>query len=61
MVVSRDFSIVEAHDISEDLEEKLRTKYGRDTHITKHIEPSMEGSKADGTDGESGEGQNPQV
>lgn len=61
VVVSRDCSIVEAHDISEDLEEKLRDKFGRDTHITIHIEPSLEGPKADGSDGAGGEGQNPQV
>ncbi|WP_446697789.1 cation transporter dimerization domain-containing protein [Acetomicrobium sp. S15 = DSM 107314] len=40
--------MVESHDISEDLEEKLRNKIGRDTHITKHIEPTLEGSKAVG-------------
>ena len=39
IVVNPDISIVEAHDISTDVEEALRTKYGSETQLSIHVEP----------------------
>lgn len=40
--VKRDLNIEEAHDITDELEECLRNKYGPDTHISVHTEPLIE-------------------
>lgn len=39
IVVNPDMSIVEAHDISTDVEEALRMKYGPETQLSIHVEP----------------------
>lgn len=39
IVVNPEISIVEAHDISTEVEEALRTKYGPETQLSIHVEP----------------------
>jgi cation diffusion facilitator family transporter len=39
IVVNPEMSIVEAHDISTDVEEALRMKYGPETQLSIHVEP----------------------
>ena len=39
IVVNPEMSIVEAHDISTDVEEALRMKYGQETQLSIHVEP----------------------
>lgn len=39
IVVNPDMSIVEAHDISTDVEEALRSKFGPETQLSIHVEP----------------------
>ena len=39
IVVDPDMSIVEAHDISTDVEEALRSKFGPETQLSIHVEP----------------------
>lgn len=40
--VKRDLNMEEAHDITDELEDSLRRKYGPDTHISVHAEPLIE-------------------
>lgn len=42
VVVDADMSVVEAHDIATEVENALRLKYGPETQISIHIEPSKE-------------------
>lgn len=39
IVVSPDMTVVEAHDIATEVEDRLREKYGNETQISIHIEP----------------------
>lgn len=40
IAVNPDISIVEAHDIATDVEDALRSRYGQETQINIHVEPS---------------------
>ncbi|MDX9941948.1 MAG: cation diffusion facilitator family transporter [Bacteroidales bacterium] len=40
--VKRELNVEEAHDITDELEECLRQKYGPDTHISVHAEPLID-------------------
>lgn len=40
--VNPDISIVEAHDIATDVEDALRSRYGQETQINIHVEPSAD-------------------
>ena len=42
ILVDKRLTIVEAHDISKNLECKLKKEYGEETHISIHIEPFIE-------------------
>lgn len=39
IVVNPDISVVEAHDIATEVEEALRSKYGKETQLSIHVEP----------------------
>ena len=42
IAVNPDISIVEAHDIATDVEDALRSRYGQETQINIHVEPSAD-------------------
>lgn len=42
IAVNPDISIVEAHDIATDVEDVLRSRYGQETQINIHVEPSAD-------------------
>lgn len=42
IVVDPDMCVAAAHDITELAEQKVRDEYGKETHITLHVEPSVE-------------------
>jgi cation diffusion facilitator family transporter len=42
IAVNPDISIVEAHDIATDVEDALRSRYGQETEINIHVEPSAD-------------------
>ena len=42
IVVDPDITVVEAHDISTKVEGAISSRFGRETQITIHIEPSVE-------------------
>ena len=42
IVVDPEMSVAAAHDITEIAEDKVRCEYGPETHITLHVEPSIE-------------------
>ena len=42
IAVNPDISIVEAHDIATDAEDALRSRYGQETQINIHVEPSAD-------------------
>ena len=42
IAVNPDISIVEAHDIATDVEDALRSRYGQETQINMHVEPSAD-------------------
>ena len=39
VVVNPDMTVVEAHDIATNVEEALRSRFGRETQTSIHIEP----------------------
>ena len=42
VVVNPDISVVQSHDIATNVEKKLKQKYGHETQVSIHIEPSKE-------------------
>lgn len=42
IAVDPDITIVEAHDIATDVEDALRARYGNETQVTIHVEPSSD-------------------
>ena len=42
IAVDPDISVVEAHDIATNVENALRERYGRETQINIHVEPSAD-------------------
>ena len=44
--LDHDISLVDAHDVATEIEEKLRQKYGKQTQINIHMEPLSENENA---------------
>ena len=48
VVVRRDLSLVEAHEIADAIEDALRKEFGRETFVTLHVEPDAQSGASSG-------------